>query len=65
MDEKQNQLFREVLRLTGLPEDLIGTELVQIIEKSGFSVEKITLDELRYALLTYLLEIAPSESVEA
>ena len=48
------ELVKKVVSLTGLPEDLVGRELNQILENNGCSSESLTLDQLRDALLTYL-----------
>lgn len=53
-----NQLFREITDLTGLPEDLIGEELKQLLELKGVAPEQMTMDSLREALSNYLKEVS-------
>ncbi len=51
-----NHLFEEVVQLTGLPESLIRRELEIILRKEGTDPKRVTLEELRKALLTYLIQ---------
>jgi hypothetical protein len=48
------ELLNTVVSLTGLPGDLVETELLKVLEQTGCSGETVTLDELRNALLVYL-----------
>jgi len=52
-----NELFRQVTRETGLPEDLVARELSKILSKKGIELNEVTLDELRLALAEYLREV--------
>lgn len=52
-----NSLFSKVTGLTGLPEDLIGNELKDLLEKKGISPEECTMDSLRAALQDYLKDV--------
>ena len=52
-----NKLFTKVTGLTGLPEDLIGNELTDLLEKKGISPEECTMDSLRAALQDYLADV--------
>ncbi len=52
-----NDLFSKVTGLTGLPEDLIGNELKDLLEKKGISPEECTMDSLRAALQEYLKDV--------
>jgi hypothetical protein len=52
-----NELFREVKLLTGLPDDLIGEELTQLLENKGVTPNELTLDSLRLAVEEYLKQI--------
>ena len=53
-----NKLFSEVTGLTGLPDELIGTELAALLEDKGLKPEQLTLDQLREVLADYLSELA-------
>ncbi len=48
------ELLNTVVSLTGLPGDLVETELRKVLEETGCSGDTVTLDELRAALLVYL-----------
>jgi len=49
------ELIQTVVSLTGLPEDWIRNELVQILENTGqTSHDDVTLDQLREAMAAYL-----------
>lgn len=52
-----NELFREVKLLTGLPDDLIGEELTQLLESKGVAPNELTLESLRVAVEDYLKQI--------
>ncbi len=52
-----NDLFREVTLLTGLPDELIGEELTQLLESKGVAPNELTLDSLRLAVEEYLKQI--------
>ena len=52
-----NELFREVKLLTGLPDELIGEELTQLLESKGVEPNELTLDSLRLAVEEYLKQI--------
>lgn len=59
-----NKLFSEVTNLTGLPEELIGAELKQLLSSKGVSAEQMTMESLREALAHYLEEIHASMTAE-
>lgn len=50
-------LIQTVVELTELPQQLISSELDQILERSGQSASHLTLDQLREALVAYLEEL--------
>ena len=50
----------QIVAATGLPKEPALKEIHRLIEKSGKSVDKITLDELRLLLATYLQEVLVS-----
>lgn len=52
-----NDLFSEVTKLTGLPEELIRAELTKLLEGKGISPDKMTMDCLRSALTDYLHQV--------
>lgn len=60
-----NKLFSEVTNLTGLPEDLIGPELKQLLTSKGVTPEQLTMESLREALANYLTEIHESMNAES
>jgi hypothetical protein len=55
-----NELFKEVTDLTGLPKSLISEELVQILGQVGTTPHAVTLEDLRKAMATYLMEVIGS-----
>ena len=52
-----NELFEEVIRLSGLPRKIIQKELTTILKKSGTPPQKVTEPQLRKALARYLKEV--------
>lgn len=52
-----NTLFDEVTRLTGLPQEGISDELLEIIQKIGATPEQLTIEQLRQAMLFYLQDL--------
>lgn len=52
-----NRLFQEVADLTGLPKHLISEELVEILARVGATPHAVTLEDLREAMATYLMEV--------
>ena len=51
------KLFSEVTELTGLPEDLIGEELRELLDRKGIAPEQMTMESLREALADYLTQM--------
>jgi len=47
-------LLETVVGLTGLPREMITEELESILQKAGRSTENLTLDDLRFAMMSYL-----------
>lgn len=47
-------LINIVVELTGLPQERVQTELNQLIESKGMDIKKITLDEFRLVMASYL-----------
>jgi hypothetical protein len=47
-------LIQTVVTLTGLPEKTVRREIDRILELTGESLDQLTLDKLRAALVTYL-----------
>ncbi len=47
-------LIEKVIALTGLPENIIRTELELLLSQLGKCTETLTLDQLRDALAAYL-----------
>ena len=54
MGEKLIQLISEA---TGLPRELIETEINQLIASHGFSPNQITLEELRSIIAEYMQDV--------
>lgn len=48
------ELLEQVVMMTGLPKELIMTEMNQILARSGVSPQKMTVDDLRNAMVHYL-----------
>lgn len=47
-------LLNHLIRLTGLPEEAVHDELVQVIQGRGTPGEELTLEQLRAVMLDYL-----------
>lgn len=58
-----NTLFKEVVRLTGLPEETIFDELSEIVEQIGANPNELTLDQLRQAMLYYLEDLVAKTEI--
>jgi len=56
-DAIEGFLFDEVTRLTGLPKEIIQTELADIVSEIGAKRESLTMEELRQAMSSYLQEV--------
>ena len=52
-----NELFEKVVRLSGLPEDIIKKELTEILKKEGIHPDQITEPALRKILMRYLRDV--------
>ena len=52
-----NQLFDEVMSLTGLPKELVSEDLAPVLQRLGVTPESMTLDDLRRAMAEYLAEV--------
>jgi len=51
-----SNLFDSVIEATGLPQELIGPEFLEILDKSNLNPESLSMDELRFVLAEYLQE---------
>ena len=49
--------LHELTTSTGLPEELLSTELKRLIAAAGLSPESVTLDDLRVVLAEYLQDV--------
>lgn len=59
-DQQQGPIFKQLLELTGLPEELVRPELENLLIGLGQDAEQVHhlgLDELRGALVHYLESI--------
>jgi hypothetical protein len=53
-----NDLFKEVVRLSGLPQELISKELKDILNDMNVTPAQVTEEQMRAALAKYLKNIA-------
>lgn len=58
------ELIDTVCLATGLPKNLIQTELVRILKEGGVEPKNATLDDLRSILASYLQDILLSTKNE-
>lgn len=56
-ERKGDDLFDQVVRLTGIPGKTIKEELKAILERKNIDIDKLTLDQLRTVVASYLREI--------
>ena len=49
-----NELFKQLIELTGLPAEEIGKELKRLLKEKGIDPDFVTLDQLREVLAGYL-----------
>jgi hypothetical protein len=56
----RNDLFTQLIRMTGIPGCTIRKELKGIIERKGINPNELTLDQLRQVVASYLREIMGS-----
>jgi hypothetical protein len=59
-EHKGDDLFDQVVRLTGIPAKTIKDELKVILERKNIDISKLTLDQLRTVVASYLREIMGS-----
>jgi len=52
-----DDLFNHLVRLTGIPAKTIKDELKAILERKNIDINKLTLDQLRTVVASYLREI--------
>jgi hypothetical protein len=52
-----NALFKQVIKLSGLPPQMMKKELTAILKKIGIKPQKLTETTLRKAAAAYLREI--------
>jgi hypothetical protein len=57
-------VLQEVVQMTGLPEDILGPQIAQLLGTPGEGVSQLTLDQLRSVLLSYL-ETVNDEMIES
>lgn len=50
-------LLDHVIQLTGIPSDMVKRELKHILETKGIDGKKLTLEQLRSVVASYLREI--------
>ncbi len=54
---KGKELIQLLAQQTGLPQDLIESELVSMLQRNGKTKESATLDDIRELLIDYLQEV--------
>jgi hypothetical protein len=54
---KGDDLFNQVIKLTGIPQKTIRRELKSILERKNIDVNQLTLEQLRCVVASYLREI--------
>lgn len=67
LEDSGERLLQKMIALTGLPEDLIRSELDHILakaERNGHRRETLTLEELRMAMMEYLESLHLDLSLE-
>ena len=57
-------LIDQLVKLTGLPENLVHQELGDILRLSGKNSEELTLEALREAMLHYLQALDSAQAAE-
>jgi len=55
--KKGEELFNQVVALTGIPANSIQRELKTILERKNIDIHNLTLDQLRGVVASYLREI--------
>ena len=55
--KKSDDLFNQVIKLTGIPSSTIKRELKTILERKNIDVNDLTLEQLRCVVASYLREI--------
>jgi hypothetical protein len=55
-----DELFNQVVNLTGLPGKTIRRELNAILERKNLDINSLTIDQLRAVVASYLREIMAS-----
>ncbi len=55
--KKNDDLFNQVVKLTGLPGKTIRRELKSILDKKNIDANQLTIDQLRAVVASYLREI--------
>jgi hypothetical protein len=51
------ELLKLLIASTGLPEDTLEKEVLQIVEKKGLNPEQIQLEDIREIMAEYLQEV--------
>jgi hypothetical protein len=61
------ELITSLAVATGLPQEMISKEIIQLIEKSGKKPEEVSLEDLRRIVADYLQDtlLALKESIES
>lgn len=57
---KGEELFNQLVHLTGIPAKTIKDELKSILERKNIDLNRLTLDQLRVVIASYLREIMGS-----
>ncbi len=54
------ELLQMIIGMTGLPHDLVRSEIDVLIQKSGFDANSLTMDQFRLIMQLYLERVASS-----
>lgn len=68
MGTEGNELYRLLIRLTGLEEQQVKAELNPLLKRLNMSPETLTMEDVRRAMIVYLDEFSAqvgSDDVEA
>lgn len=57
-------LFEQVVKNTGLPEDMISQDFLRLLSDKGLGSDSLTLDQLRDVLAEYLQDVFISAKEE-
>jgi hypothetical protein len=56
-EAKKENVVKEVLEHTGLPQNLVSEDLNKVLEQIGVTPDQCTIEDLRKAMMIYLEEV--------